>query len=134
MITGALIACALCINGWSVGECIEYFETSSEQAFEKHRAIQVLESLFGSLPAVVPVADFALSLLVDGKYPAQRLEVVQQDAFGFSRSIVDSREASKMGILLGVTLTRTDDASTFIATNYNGIGERCGHDGKEAID
>ncbi|KKO96629.1 hypothetical protein THAR02_11267 [Trichoderma harzianum] len=36
---------------------------------------------------------------------------------------MDSKEASEMGTCMGVTLTSTDDTSTFIATNYGGAGD-----------
>ncbi|UKZ53263.1 hypothetical protein TrVGV298_007055 [Trichoderma virens] len=35
---------------------------------------------------------------------------------------MDSKEASEMGTCMGVTLTSTDDTSTFIATNYGDAG------------
>lgn len=119
-----MIACALCINGWPLDKCIEYFETSAALAFEKRPLFQALASLFGHVPLVVPAIQLMVSLLVDSKYSAQRLEGIQQDAYGVSQSIVQSREAAEAGALVGVTLTSTHDTSTFIVTNYNGIGDR----------
>jgi hypothetical protein len=127
--TGAMIACALCINGWPVPKCTEYFETSSRFAFEKRPSFRVVESLLGHLPVVVPAIELVMSLLVDSKYSAGQLEAIQQDAYGVDRSIVDSRHASRSGALVGVTLTRTDDTSTFIVTNYNRAGKRRHHPG-----
>lgn len=130
-----MIACALCINGWPLDQCIKYFETSAALAFEKRPVFQALASLFGHVPLVVPAVQLVISLLVDSKYSAQKLERIQQDAYGINQSIVQSREAAEAGALLGVTLTSTDDTSTFVVTNYNGIGDRphdqgmCGRDG-----
>jgi hypothetical protein len=123
-VVGAMIACALCINGWPLDKCIEYFETSAALAFEKRPFFQALTSLFGHVPMVVPAVQFVVSLLVDSKYSAQKLERIQQDAYGASQSIVQSHAAAEAGALLGVTLTSTDDTSTFVVTNYNGIGDR----------
>lgn len=133
-VTGAMIACALCINGWSVQECTEYFEKSSRLAFEKRQSFQIVESLLGIVPFVVPALQLVLSLLVDSKYAADRLEAIQQEAYGADRSIVDSRHASGAGAMVGVTLTRTDDTSTFIVTNYNGAGSRRDHPGRCATE
>ncbi|KAM3560564.1 hypothetical protein ARSEF4850_003607 [Beauveria asiatica] len=120
--SGAMTACALCLNGWDVDRCIEYFELSSCQAFDTNRLFRVVAPLVGDVPILSPLLQVLSSLLVDSKYSAKRLESIQKDAYGESRSIVDSYAASEMGISLGVTLTTTDDASTCIATNYNGLG------------
>lgn len=118
--TGAMIACALCINGWPIDRCIEYFELSSRLAFKSRHPFQLFQSIFGNLPVVSPAVQFLLSLLVDSKYSAQRLEMIQQDVYGPKRSIVDSRVANEMGVILGVTLTSTSDTSTYVVTNYSG--------------
>jgi len=117
--TGALIACALCINGWPVDQCIEYFETSSKLAFEESRYSRIVRSLFHAAPFVAPAVELVKSLLVDCKYAADQLEAIQQEAYGARRSIVDSAEASRAGTMVGVTLTSAQDSSTFIVTNYN---------------
>ena len=116
-----MTACALCLNGWAVDRCIEYFELSSRLAFNANHLFRVVAPLVGDVPILSPLLQFLSSLLVDSKYSAERLESIQKDAYGESRSIVDSNAASEMGIALGVTLTTTDDASTCIATNYNRV-------------
>lgn len=115
-------ACALCINGWPIEKCIEYFETTSHVAFANRRLFRCFNLLFGNLPIVSTLLQIVTSLIVDSKYSAKKLEMVLKDVYGQSRSIVDSRFASEMGILLGVTVTSTDDTNTYIITNYNGIG------------
>jgi hypothetical protein len=76
ILTGALIACALCINGWSVDQCIEYFETSSRLAFETSRYSRIVRSLFHAAPFVAPAVELVKSLLVDCKYAADQLEAI----------------------------------------------------------
>lgn len=115
-----MIACALCLNGWPVDECIERFEASSKIAFEKRPSARALASVLGGVPCVVPIVQFVASLVVDCKYPADNLEATLRDTYGVDRSIVDSDEAARAGALVGVTLTSTDNTSTFIVTNYNG--------------
>lgn len=80
----------------------------------------MLQSLFGHLFAVVPAADFAVSLLLESNYSAQKLAYAWQDALGTNGSMLDSREAGKLTVLLGFCLTHTDDASTFIVADHNG--------------
>jgi hypothetical protein len=122
--SGALTACALCLNGWAVDRCIEYFELSSRQAFDTNQLFRVVAPLVGDVPILSPLLQILSSLLVDSKYSAQSLESIQKDAYGESRSIVHTNAASELGISLGVTLTTTEDASACIATNYNGVGCR----------
>ena len=112
-------ACALCINGWPVDECIAYFETAAAMAFEQRRTFRFLRSMFGNVPVLLPLAQFVVSLLGDSKYSAERLEKIQQEVYGPICSIFDSKQAKEMGTLLGLTLTSVVDSSAFIVTNYN---------------
>ncbi|EHK19887.1 uncharacterized protein TRIVIDRAFT_123114, partial [Trichoderma virens Gv29-8] len=127
--SGALIACALIINGWPIERCIEYFEESSIKAFEKRPLFQLFYYLFGYIPILSPAFRFIMSLLVGSKYSARELEMIQQEVYGLYQSIMDSKEASEMGTCMGVTLTSTDDTSTFIATNYGDAGNDCERNG-----
>lgn len=126
-------ACALCINGWPIEKCIEYFEQSSRQAFEKRRLSRLFIRLFGYIPILSPTFRFLISLLVDSKYSARKLELIQKEVYGIDYCIVDSREASEMGISVGITLTSTDDTNTFIVTNYGEAGEHREGSGKHHI-
>lgn len=126
-------ACALCINGWPIEKCIEYFEQSSREAFEKRRLSRLFIHLFGYIPILSPTFRFIVSLLVDSKYSARKLELIQQEVYGTDCSIVDSREASEMGISMGITLTSTDDTNTFVVTNYGEAGENRERSGKHCI-
>ena len=117
---GAMSACALFINGWPVEKCITYFETAAAVAFEQRRMFRFLQTILGSVPVLLPLAQFVISLLGDSKYSAERLEKIQQDVYGPICSMFDSNEAKEMGTSLGLTLTSVADSSAFIITNYNG--------------
>lgn len=118
-----MTVCALYVNGWSVRRCTEYFEISSRLAFKEYDVSHWFRELFGAIPIVSSAIGFAISVLVDSKYSAEHLERIQRDVYDGDRSIVDSNSASEMGTYLGVTLTGTDDASTYVVTNYNGVGK-----------
>ncbi|KAI9146675.1 LOW QUALITY PROTEIN: Phospholipase A1 [Paramyrothecium foliicola] len=121
--SGAMSACALCINGWPVEKCITYFETAAAMAFEQRRTSRLLQSMLGNVPVLLPLTQFVISLLGDSKYSAERLERIQQDVYGPIRSIFDSNQAKEMGTLLGLTLTSVVDSSAFIVTNYIGASD-----------
>lgn len=53
-----------------------------------------------------------------------------QDEYGGTRSIMDYSMANEAGIKFGFTLTSLGDTSTYIATNYNGVGQVSGTAGK----
>lgn len=125
-----MTVCALFINGWSIERCIKYFEQSSRKAFEKRQLFQLFVCLFGYIPILSPAFRFIFSLLVGSKYSSRELEMIQQEVYGLDRSIVDSREANEMGTCMGVTLTSTDDTSTFIVTNYGEAGNDRDKNGK----
>lgn len=99
-------------------------------AFKKRQLSQLFICLFGYIPILSPTLRFILSLLVDSKYSAKELELIQQNVYGQHRSIVDSNEAYEMGVCMGVTLTSTDDTSTFIVTNYGEAGKSRKRTGK----
>jgi hypothetical protein len=125
-----MAACALYINGWPIELCIQYLDVAARLAFQKSLAHRVFLSLFGSFPTVAVVLQIFLSLLSNSKYSADRLEMIQKDVYGSRRSIMDSKEASRTGVMLGVTLTATHDTATYIVTNYNGVGQRRGRTGE----
>ncbi|KAI5465163.1 hypothetical protein BGZ63DRAFT_350184 [Mariannaea sp. PMI_226] len=128
--SGAMAVCALFVNGWSVDDCLQYLHVAVFLAFQRHFFLRLVLFIFGGLPFVSNMLDFLVSLVADGKYSSKQLEMMQRDVYGPKRSIMDSHEASRMGAMVAVTLTTTHDTSTFIATNYNGIGNRdpgCGY-------
>lgn len=121
---GAMAVCALFINGWSVDDCLRYLHVTVCLAFQRHSLLRLFLFFLGGLPLVPRVLEFLVSLVVDSKYSADQLEMMQRDVYGTERSLTDSHEASKTGAMVAITLTTTDDTSTLIATNYNGAGKR----------
>jgi hypothetical protein len=122
--SGAIIACALFINGWSVDDCIASFETLARLAFRPRPSFWI--------PVLSKLYEFVLSLLVDSRYPATNLETALRTVFG-TASLMDCSKASEMGAMVGVPVTTIRDVSTCVFTNYNGVGRREGHSGKHDI-
>ncbi|KAM0347532.1 hypothetical protein ACHAP4_011332 [Fusarium culmorum] len=130
--SGALSACALYINGWTVDECIQYLDVLALLSFQKHMVIRLCLFMVQLLPLMPSLVEFVLSLAIGSKYSAKPLETILQDVYGNHRSIMDSKSLSEMGAMLGVTLTTVQDTSTLVATSYNGVGRRpCDGEGQE---
>ncbi|KAM4062582.1 patatin-like phospholipase domain-containing protein [Hirsutella rhossiliensis] len=107
--SGAISVCGLFINGWPIEDCIASSEAIAKLAFR---------------PRIL------LSLAYDCRYPARGLEKALQQLFGTKRGILDQSAATEMGQFVGMPVTATGDASTYIVTNYNGVGnsdERAGY-------
>ena len=113
---GAIIASALCVNGWTVKDCIASFENLSRLAFRPRRPC--------GIPVLSKIYEFIASLLVDSRYPARNLETALRMVFGSSRSVIDYSKAVEMGTMLGMPVTTVRDASPCVITNYNAVGER----------
>ncbi|KAF4775522.1 patatin family protein [Colletotrichum scovillei] len=129
--SGAISAGALCINGWTVDECIARFESLSNHAFTPRRVPSVpiigpLIRLMMRIPFFATVVRAAALLLFDSRYPSQHIEKALQDMFGSGRSIADYSAADTMGAMVGMTVATVQDASACIFTSYNGVGQRAG--------
>ncbi|KAM0209837.1 hypothetical protein ACHAQD_011014 [Fusarium lateritium] len=126
--SGALSACALYINGWTVDECIQYLDVLALLSFQKHMVIRLCLFMVQLLPLMPSLVELVLSLAIGSKYSAQPLKTILRDVYGSRRSIMDSNALGDMGAMLGVTLTTVQDTNTLVATSYNGVGRRP-HDG-----
>ncbi|KAE9568008.1 hypothetical protein CGMCC3_g15850 [Colletotrichum fructicola] len=129
--SGAISAGALCINGWTVDECIGRFESFSQHAFTPRRvpSIPIISSfvrLMMQVPVFATVVRAAAVLLFDSRYPSHHIEQALRDMFGSDRSIADYSAADEMGVMVGMTVATVQDASACIFTNYNGAGQRGG--------
>ncbi|CAM1503442.1 Fc.00g082180.m01.CDS01 [Cosmosporella sp. VM-42] len=122
--SGAMSVCALCINGWSVDECIQYLEILPKLAFQRHALAQHCLDFFKKIPIMTSFLEILLSLAAGSKYSPDQLEAVLKDVYGPHQSIVDSTTAYEMGAMVGVTLTTVREGKTVIVTNYDGSGER----------
>ncbi|TIC97766.1 Phospholipase A I [Colletotrichum higginsianum] len=132
--SGAISAGALCINGWTVDECIARFESLSNQAFTPRGvpSIPIIGSLIRlmmQIPFFAAVVRAAALLLFDSRYPSQHIERALRDMFGSERSLVNYSAADTMGAMVGMTVATVQDASACIFTNYNGVGQRGGDHG-----
>ncbi|KAH7303728.1 acyl transferase/acyl hydrolase/lysophospholipase [Stachybotrys elegans] len=114
--SGAIIACALFINGWSIEDCIASFESLSRLAFTPRWSCWI--------PLLSKIYDFILSILADSRYPARNLEKALQEVFGLTRTMIEYSNASEMGTMIGVPVTTIRDAALCVFTNYNGVGNR----------
>lgn len=61
-----------------------------------------------------------LSVLFDSRYSAERLEDMLKGIFGCERGFMDRSIATENGQYIGMPITTTNDASTYLVTNYNG--------------
>ncbi|KAK1446488.1 hypothetical protein CTAM01_17378 [Colletotrichum tamarilloi] len=132
--SGAISAGALCINGWTVDECIARFESLSNDAFTPRRVPSVpiigpLIRLMMRIPFFATVVRTAALLLFDSRYPSKHIEKALRDMFGSGRSIADYSAANTMGAMVGMTVATVQDASACIFTSYNGVGQRAGDRG-----
>ncbi|OHE93902.1 hypothetical protein CORC01_10801 [Colletotrichum orchidophilum] len=132
--SGAISAGALCINGWTVDECIARFESLSNEAFTPRGvpSIPIIGSLIRLMmrvPFFATVVRTAALLLFDSRYPSQHIEQALRDMFGSDRSIADYSAADTMGAMVGMTVATVRDASACIFTSYNGVGQRAGDRG-----
>ncbi|KAL0933537.1 uncharacterized protein CTRU02_212500 [Colletotrichum truncatum] len=136
--SGAISAGALCINGWTVDECIARFESLSNQAFTPRGSPSIpiigpLTRLIMQVPFVKTIIRAAGLLLFDSRYPSRHIEQALRDMFGSDRTIADYSAADAMGIMVGMTVATVKDATACIFTNYNGLGQRGGDQGYEVL-
>ncbi len=59
----------------------------------------------------------------DGYYDVFTLETIFKECFGETRRMFDT-SSSVSGMKVGVTATTISDASSFVFSNYNGLGVR----------
>lgn len=90
------------------------------QAFKPRRASNLP---LAWIPAVHTFWKTALSVLLDSKYSSVNLEAALKNLFGHSSSIADWSIAQEMGMHIGMPVTTTEDTTTFLITNYNGVGD-----------
>ncbi|KAH7016325.1 uncharacterized protein B0I36DRAFT_254112 [Microdochium trichocladiopsis] len=113
---GAIITCALCINGWPVDKCIAAFESFARLAFKPRCSFRI--------PIITKLYELCWSMLADSRYSTIALEEALKSTFGSIRSMLDHSMADEKGILVGVPVTTIRDVRTFVFSNYNGIGRR----------
>ncbi|CAM1508786.1 Fc.00g056340.m01.CDS01 [Cosmosporella sp. VM-42] len=112
---GALIILALFFNGWSVERCAVEFEQLAKVAFSPSPAICLLG------------LSWIRSIVSDSLYSGKDIETALKKAFG-DKALTDMSYATRIGTKIGVPAATIVEPSTFLFTNYNGVGkERSGY-------
>lgn len=122
---GALSVISLDVLGWDVDDCMAYFKTFASKAFQCQ--CPILVRILSRIPGVsnmVRLFNFLYIIFVDRKYTADELEKLLQETCGLEKTLSDCPVTTEMGTHIGVTLTNARNNNAFIATNYNGVGER----------
>ena len=120
---GALVVLGLCVNRWSVEECMGKFVELSRLAFEKRRCFGLPLTSNGMFRRFLEVI---LSFVTDSRYSSTGITSALKSAFGENRPFFESSAA---GTKVAVVATTTQDSSTCIFTNYNGPGSRSSESG-----
>ncbi|KAM3066494.1 hypothetical protein ACMFMG_011992 [Clarireedia jacksonii] len=122
--SGGLIVMAMYLNGLSVTECMDIFETLSFKAFD--RGFVSSNSIFSRL------RELLISYFADSLYSADNLEEGLRSQFGDERSLMDHSAATRKGAKVGITVTGVPNAE-LLFTNYNGVGSRLSEAGYRHI-
>ncbi|KAK1506523.1 uncharacterized protein CCOS01_16575 [Colletotrichum costaricense] len=127
--SGAISAGALCLNGWTVEECIACFESLARHAFTPRRIpaipfVRPLLQMLMHLPLAPALVRLIALLVFDSRYPSRPIEEALRRVFGPEKNIVDYSPATAMGTHVGMTVATVQDASACVFTSYNGGGER----------
>ncbi|KAL9606564.1 MAG: hypothetical protein Q9179_000289 [Wetmoreana sp. 5 TL-2023] len=115
--SGGLIVLCLFIRQWGVEQCVRVFDTITREFFRGQR-----RKGSGFLGCIRHLASCWLS---DGIYDVKALEVVLKDVFGAYERMFGSVQVNQR-CKIAVTATTISDASPFIFSNYNGIGNHRG--------
>ncbi|KAK1991677.1 FabD/lysophospholipase-like protein [Colletotrichum falcatum] len=115
--SGAITAGALCLNGWTVEECIASFESLASHAFTPRRLpavplVRPLLRVLMSLPLVPALVRLAALLAFDSRYPSWPMEEALRRVFGAEKSIVDYSPANATGTMVGMTQHRSKHCVT----------------------
>ncbi|KID94906.1 patatin-like phospholipase, partial [Metarhizium majus ARSEF 297] len=100
------------------------FGTSSALARAVFRPRRVASLPLAWIPSIHRIWQTILSVLLDSRYPSRNIEAALKKVFGSSRNIADFSLATEMGLHIGMPVTATNDTSTHLVTNYNGVGKR----------
>jgi len=116
MLTGGLIVLGLFLKHWDVPRCIRVFDILIRDFFGIH--------LTKGSGLLTRLRDWFRCWLSDGRYDVTALETSLKEIFGDDRRLFDVDRFGVSGQKIAVTATTLSDASTYIFSNYNGIGTR----------
>ncbi|KAL6716956.1 hypothetical protein ACLMJK_004869 [Lecanora helva] len=120
--SGGLIVLGLFLKHWDVSRCIRVFDVLIRDFFGIH-----MTQGSGLLPRL---RDWFRCWLSDGCYDVGALEASLKDVFGDDQRMFDINRSGPSSTKVAVTATTLSDASTYIFSNYNGVGTRgreCGY-------
>ena len=113
---GGLIVLGLFLKHWDVSRCMRVFDVLIRDFFGIH--------MTKGSGVLTRLRDWFRCWLSDGRYDVSMLEASLKDVFGDDRRIFDVDRYGASGRKVVVTATTLSDASTYIFSNYNGIGTR----------
>lgn len=111
---GALVACGLSLNGWTVMDCAAALNLLSKFVFHPR-----LSSFAAFIPIIGVFFQIFMSLIADSKYSSQRLENILRSLFSKQKKMGDVSRATELGITVGMITTSTVNTNTFVITNEN---------------
>ena len=117
---GGLIAMALFLQGWTVVRSIEQFRSMTKKVFRKP---------YTDTSLLNRCRQYMKSFMSDGYYSIDALEECLQESYGQNQRMFDTPR-NRFHAKVAVTASNIAEASTFIFSNYNGVGERemkCGY-------
>lgn len=125
------------LNGHSVDTSAERFKRLAKRAFQRRgvwkasllsRMVQCLPYFskgFLPLQSLFHVVDLIMSYLSDGLYQPKHIEAALMEAFGTTKSMLDSSSATTTGTRVGLPVATVDQIpSCQVFTNYNGVGQQ----------
>ncbi|KAI1359471.1 patatin-like phospholipase-like protein [Xylaria arbuscula] len=114
--SGAIITCALYMNGWPVEECVSAFEKFAHIAFKPKKP-------WISVPVLSKLCEMFRSIFTDSRYSNIDLKMVLQKVLG-TGSLIDYSRASEFGVKVGIPVATPQDAEAYVFTNYNRVGNK----------
>lgn len=118
--TGGLIILSLFICRWDVSRCNEIFDELTRQFFRRR---QTYNNVFKQFRHLVKC------WFLDGCYDVENLEASLKEHFGIHQRMFGYTEHS-LKTKVAVTATTISDASPYLFSSYNGVGERKENCGK----
>lgn len=125
ILKGVIIAINHFILGQPLEESIQMFLEMAGQVFKRR--------VSSHIPLISRMVEITLSYFTNGLYPARNVNAVLKD-YVTNKSILDCSYATSTGTKLGLPVATVSNHPSYrFFTNYNGVGERDGDQGKSHI-
>ena len=106
----------LFLRHWSIPHCTTLFEVLTKKFFRQRRSTD--QTFFGSFRHALKC------WLQDGRYNVSTLESCLKETFGPHSRMFDSVSNEITRAKVAVTASNISDASAYVFSNYNGLGQR----------